>query len=267
VDRTITIGPKTLFYREEGNGLPVVLVHGFAEDGAIWNKQAEQLKEHYRILIPDLPGCGRSSPLTEAPSMESLAEDLLLLLDHGNIGRCILIGHSMGGYITLAFAEKYPERLSGFGLFHSTAYADTDEKASARRKSIEFIHKNGSAPFIRQSTPNLFAADTRSSSPDLIGDMTRRYSGFSPDALVHYYEAMIRRPDRTAVLERSKVPVLFVIGRQDQAVPPGQALQQTHIPSLSHIHILNDSGHLGMLEEPDRSSSILQSFLNFVSRS
>jgi pimeloyl-ACP methyl ester carboxylesterase len=267
VDKTIARGPKTLFYRDEGSGLPVVLLHGFAEDGSIWNKQAEQLKANYRLLIPDLQGSGHSSALTDETSMEKMAEDLLLLLDRENLQHCVLIGHSMGGYISLAFGEKYPERLKGLGLFHSTAYADTEEKRSARRKSIDFIQKNGSSAFIRQSTPNLFAAETRNDHPELVNEMIDRYSNFSPDSLVYYYEAMIRRPDRTAVLEQSINPVLFVIGSHDQAVPPQQALEQSHIPTLSHIHILNHSGHAGTIEEPGQSYRILQSYLNFVTQS
>jgi pimeloyl-ACP methyl ester carboxylesterase len=267
VDKTIARGPNTLFYRDEGSGPPVVLLHGFAEDGSIWNKQTDQLKANYRLLIPDLPGSGLSSPLTDDTSMEKMAEDVLLLLDREELQQCVLIGHSMGGYISLAFAEKYPERLKGLGLFHSTAWPDTEEKKTARRKSIEFIQKHGSSAFIRGSTPNLFAEETRKDHPELVNDMIDRYSNFSPDALVYYYEAMIRRPGRTAVLEQTKNPVLFVIGSHDQAVPPQQALQQSHIPALSHIHILNHSGHVGMLEEPDQSYRILQSYLNFVTQS
>ena len=199
--------------------------------------------------------------------MESLADAVQLLLDRLNIDQCVLISHSMGGYATLAFAEKYPERLKGFGLFHSTAYPDSEEKKAARRKSIEFIRSYGSAAFIRQSVPNLFAESTRSDHPELINDMILRYSGFSPESLISYYEAMIRRPDRTHILAQAKVPVLFVIGEHDQAVSPQQALQQSHLPSLSHIHILTGSGHMGMQEEPTRSNQILQSFLNFVTNS
>ena len=266
--KKIVDGQNTLFYQEEGAGLPVVLLHGFAEDSAVWNNQVEHLKAGYRLLIPDLPGSGLSTgtpPTVEyQPSMESLAESVLILLNHEGIDQCVLIGHSMGGYVALAFAEKYPQRLKGLGLFHSTAYPDSEEKKTARRKSNEFIRNNGSAPFIRQSTPNLFTPESRHSRADLIQKMIDRYSGFSPDTLVAYYEAMIRRPDRTAVLKDSAIPVLFVIGKEDQAVPPEQALRQSHLPSLSHIHILQRSAHMGMQEEPDRSNHILQSFLNFV---
>jgi len=265
VDKKIADGTNTLFYREEGSGLPVVLLHGFAEDGTIWNDQAEYLRSGCRLIIPDLPGTSLSTPSgTPATSMESMAETVLTILNHEGIDQCVLIGHSMGGYITLAFAEKYPDRLKGFGLFHSTAYPDSEEKKAARRKSNEFIRTNGAAPFIRQSTPNLFAASTRTSRPDLIETMIDRYSGLAPDTLIAWYEAMIHRPDRTAVLRDSAIPVLFVIGKEDQAIQPEHTLQQSHLPSISHIHILQHSAHMGMLEEPDLSNNLLQSFLNFV---
>jgi len=277
VDKKIVDDTTPLFYKDEGSGFPVVLLHGFAEDHTIWDIQVEHLQTSCRLIIPDLPGSLRSTiPQTHTSgdvsagsttthvSMESMAESVLSILNHENIDQCILIGHSMGGYITLAFAEKYPDRLKAFGLFHSTAYPDSEEKKAARRKSNDFIRNNGSAPFIRQSIPNLFAAATRTGRPDLIGTMIDRYSGLSPDSLIAWYEAMIRRPDRTAVLKDATTPVLFVIGKEDQAIPPEHTLQQSHLPSLSHIHILHHSAHMGMLEEPDLSNNILQSFLNFV---
>lgn len=253
----------TLFYRDEGSGLPVVLLHGFAEDHTLWDIQVEHLRTGCRLIIPDLPG-SILTPSSSPVSMESMAESVLSILNHEGIDQCILIGHSMGGYVTLAFAEKYPDRFKGFGLFHSTAYPDSEEKKAARRKSIDFIRNNGSAPFIRQSTPNLFAAETRTTRPDLVETTIDRYSSLSPDSLIAWYEAMILRPDRTAVLKDATTPVLFIIGIEDQAVLPEHTLQQSHLPPLSHIHILHHSAHMGMLEQPDLSNNILQSFINFV---
>jgi pimeloyl-ACP methyl ester carboxylesterase len=253
-----------LYYREEGSGLPVVLLHGFAEDGAIWNNQVDYLRAYCRVIIPDLPGSGQSPAHPSGEGVEELAGSVATLLDQLAIQQCILIGHSMGGYIALAFAEKYPDRLTALGLFHSTAYADNEEKKAGRRKSIEFIRNNGSAAFIRQSIPNLFSAYTREYHPDLIDGITGRYSGFSADSLIAYYEAMIARPDRTAVLRQFAGPVLFIIGQADAVIPMEQVLQQCHLPAVSHIHIIENAGHQGMLEAPDRSNTILHSFLNFV---
>jgi pimeloyl-ACP methyl ester carboxylesterase len=186
------------------------------------------------------------------------------LLDREGIEKCILIGHSMGGYVTLAFAELYPERLRAFGLFHSTAYADSEEKKAGRLKSIAFVREHGAQPFIRQSTPGLFALETREDRPGLVEEMISRYRGFSVDALVVYLEAMRRRPDRVSVLERSVVPVLFIIGEKDQIVSPEQSLAQVVVPALAYFKILPGAGHMGMLEEPAEGASIIHSFVNFI---
>ena len=197
-------------------------------------------------------------------TIESMTAAVKDMLDRESIERCILIGHSMGGYIALAFAEAYQERLSAFGFFHSTAYADTEEKKAGRLKSIAFIREHGAEPFIRQSVPNLFAPETREDRPGLVEDMIGRYRSFSADALAAYLDAMMKRPDRVSVLAQSEVPVLFIIGEKDQVVSPEQALAQVAVPALSYIHILPKAGHMGMLEEPAAGAAIIQSFVNFV---
>jgi pimeloyl-ACP methyl ester carboxylesterase len=263
VDKTIETNGGTLFYRDWGSGEPVVLLHGFAEDGAVWEAVSQGLSTNVRLLIPDLPGSGRS-PLWDLMTIESMTAAVKEMLDRESIERCILIGHSMGGYIALAFAEAYQERLSAFGFFHSTAYADTEEKKAGRLKSIAFIREHGAEPFIRQSIPNLFAPETREDRPRLVEDMIGRYRSFSADALAAYLDAMMQRPDRVSVLAQSGVPVLFIIGEKDQVVLPEQALAQVAVPALSYIHILPKAGHMGMLEEPAAGAAIIQSFVNFV---
>ncbi len=260
-----------LFYRDLGVGTPVLLLHGFAEDGTVWDEVAKRLSTMCRVLIPDLPGSGRSplpgngrsTPAGEV-SMESLATALRELLDKEGIERCVLIGHSMGGYITLAFAENHPERVWAFGLFHSTAYADSEEKKAGRRKSIEFIREHGAAPYIRQSTPNLFAAKTREERPGLVEDMIRHYSGFSAASLIAYLQAMLQRPERLSVLEHFPRPILFVIGEMDQIVPPEQSLKQAHLPRIAQVRLLPDAGHMGMLEDAVAGGAIIQEFVNFI---
>ena len=196
--------------------------------------------------------------------METLADTLKNLLDREGIDRCVLIGHSMGGYISLAFVEQYPERVLAFGFFHSTAYADTAEKKANRQKSIAFIRDHGAALYIRQSTPNLFAPGTREHNAGIIEDMIRRYSGFPPEPLIAYLQAMMQRPDRISVLERFPGPTLFIIGENDPVVPLEQSLRQAAIPWLSHVHLLATAGHMGMLEDAAGGSQAIQSFLNFI---
>ena len=273
---------KPLYYRDRGKGHPTLLLHGFAEDGTVWDNQANAVSAGCRLIIPDLPGSGRSSEIAApnfldipapnsvhipAPaSIEDMAQSVKELLDTLGIEKCILIGHSMGGYIGLAFAALFPERLSALGLFHSTAYPDNDDKKTTRRKAIDVIGANGAAPFIRQSTPNLFSATTREQRPELVAATIAKYSSFAPESLIAYYEAMIARPDRTTVLKEFTRPVFFLMGEDDTVIPLQQALQQCYLPRISHIHIVKNAGHMAMLEAPEISTRLLQDFINFVTR-
>lgn len=254
---------KKIFYRTEGKGKPVIFIHGFGEDGEVWKHQIEFLKDRFQLIIPDLPGSGQSEMIDDM-SVEGMAEVIHLIIRNENLDRCIVIGHSMGGYIMLAFAEKYPEYLNAFGLFHSTAYPDNEEKKANRLKSIGFIKENGTFEFLKNSTPNLFSQKTKDENPELIGEFIKQLNDFSASALISYYEAMMHRPNRVSVLENSKIPVLFIIGEQDKAVPLQDSLEQCHLPEKSYIHILQHSAHMGMLEETDKSNRALEDFLTDI---
>ena len=250
-----------IYYRIEGNGRPVVLIHGFAEDGTIWNEQIDYLKKDFLLIIPDIPGSGGSSVISSQSTIDQYADCMKALLEAERITACSVIGHSMGGYITLAFAEKYPTYLKSFGLFHSTAYPDSEEKKSARRKSIEIIRQYGAYPFLQQSIPNLFSDNYKKQNQKTVATLIERYAGLDPKSLISYYEAMIQRPDRISVLKEFKKPILFIIGEQDKAVALEQSLEQSHIPSLSYIHILQDAAHMGMLEATIDCNPFLKNFL------
>jgi len=262
---------KKIFYREEGEGPPVMLLHGFGEDGNLWNHQIKSLSKNYYLIIPDLPGSGQSEMLEGKCTIEDYAEVVKAIADKAifqnkkkNNLQFTLIGHSMGGYITLAFAQKYPELLNAFGLFHSSAFADDEAKIATRRKGIQFIKKNGSEAFLKTSASNLFSENTKEKKPQLITKLLNIGKEISPQALIQYYEAMILRPDRTSVLESFSKPVLFMIGKYDNAVPLNASLQQCHLPAISTIHILQNSGHMGMWEEEKLSSTYLKVFLENI---
>ena len=260
-EKTITIAGVPLYYRIIGQGKTVMLIHGFAEEGSIWQNQLDVLKKNYRLIIPDLPGSGRSG-IQKDMSMDGLADSMHeILKKEASNSKTIMIGHSMGGYVTLAYVEKYPGSLTAFGLVHSTAFADNDEKIAARKKSIQFIKEHGAALFIDQSTPNLFSENFRKSHPDVVREVIEKNTNFSAESLVHYYEAMMERPDRTRTVKEFKGSVLYIMGRHDNAVPLQQSLQQCHMPDLAYIHVLRESGHMGMLEEPALCTRFLEKFL------
>jgi pimeloyl-ACP methyl ester carboxylesterase len=272
MNKEITIAGKKLFYRVSGNGRLVMLVHGFGETGDVWNEQVIFLKSDYKLIVPDLPGSGHSE-IIEDMSMEGMAEVLKAILDaesskvypviasEAKQEGASMIGHSMGGYIVLAFAEKYGDLLGSFGLFHSTAYADTEEKKAARRKGIDFIKEHGAFEFLKTSTPNLFSPGFKDEFPQLVDEFVQSLNNFSPESLVLYYESMIKRPDRSNVLKQSNMPVLFIMGEYDNAIPLQDGLKQCHLPERAYINILHHSGHMGMMEETDKSNRLLKEFL------
>lgn len=261
--KSVLYQEKELFYKLEGEGPPVLLVHGLAEDHTVWDRQTGFLSAHFQVLVPDLPGSGQSALLPHT-SMEELADAVKAILDAESIAQTVMIGHSMGGYVTLAFAEQHPHALKTFGLFHSTAYADSDEKKTGRKRNMDFLAANGTLPFLKQATPGLFSADTKQIRPELAQELIDRYSGFNPDALVAYNQAMLERPDRTQVIAAAPGPVLFVMGGHDTAVPLEQSLKQAHLANVEYIHILKKSAHMGFLEESDESNQLLKKFLDDV---
>jgi len=170
----------------------------------------------------------------------------------------------MGGYVTLAFAEKYPKLLNGFGLFHSSAFADNDERKQARLKSIRYLQKNDAVSFLEKSIPDLFTDQYKQKHPDVIEKLINTGRSFSSHALIQYQQAMINRPDRINVLQNTEVPILFIIGEKDKAIPLRISLAQCHLPVKSHVHILKNSAHMGMLEEKKISTEAIISFLRNI---
>jgi pimeloyl-ACP methyl ester carboxylesterase len=261
--KSILYKHTNISYKVIGQGNPVVLIHGFGEDSTVWKYQVDFLSTHFQLIIPDLPGSGLS-PFIPNADIETYNEIIKEIIEKeiSTNDLVTMIGHSMGGYVTLAFAEIYPERLNAFGLFHSSAFADTEEKKIARKKSIEFINSNGAQTFLKAATPGLFGEIFTKDHASLIEQLIEYLAYFAKEALVQYYEAMIARPDRTTVLKEFTKPILFIIGEHDKAVPMPISLQQCYLPLQSHVHILQNSAHMGMWEEKENANNILFAFIN-----
>lgn len=247
-------------YRISGSGKPVILIHGFGEDGDVWKNQVPFLEKHCTLIIPDLPGSGKSELITDM-SIEGMAGCIKAITDEEKINSATVLGHSMGGYITLAFAEKKPALINAFGLIHSSAYADSEEKKEARRKSIEFIKAHGAYDFLKTAIPGLFYQPENNKDCEALVEAG---INFTPEALIAYYTAMINRPDRTAVLTSYTQPILFIMGQYDKAVPFEHSLSQSHLPQQSHITILRNSAHMGMYEEAEKTVKAILQFLEIV---
>ena len=242
----------------------IILIHGFGEDSRIWKHQINFLENDFRLYIPDLPGTGESKIGNKELSMEWMAEMIKQMMDEEKISQCIMLGHSMGGYVTLAFAELYPERLSAFGLIHSTAYADNEEKKAARQKSISFIKEHTAAEFIKTTIPNLFSQTFNTEHKEQVDELIEQGNQFTAEALIAYYTAMINRPNRSHILQNTTVPVLFFIGSEDKAVSPADALAQTALPTVCMAKLVPGIAHMGMLEATEELNKTIREFCSTV---
>lgn len=257
---------KKIFYRVAGKGPVVFLVHGFGENGEVWSRQVPELQKRYKIIVPDLPGSRNSDMLEGAVTLDDYAEVLRTIADKECPGEFInLFGHSMGGYITMAFLEKYSHRLQSIGLIHSSSFADTSEKIETRKKAIRFIIENGGATFLKTIVPNMFSEENGIKHPEFVKELFELAITEPDEALIQYYEAMISRPDRSSILAASAHPVLFMIGRHDHAIPFDLSMRQCHLPSIASVNILESAGHMGMWEDADRTNKAMLSFLETFS--
>jgi pimeloyl-ACP methyl ester carboxylesterase len=136
-----------------------------------------------------------------------------------------------------------------------------------RRKGIDFIRTNGALPFLKTATPNLYAPQSKEQHPEWIEEHIALASGLTEAALIHYYESMMLRPDRTDILKNTKLPVLFILGEADSAVPLADGLQQCHIPDLSFVHVLERTGHMGMIEAAEEIRDYIANYLSFIDQS
>lgn len=235
----------------------LVLIHGHGVDASIW-EDIKPFLEEYQVLTPDF------STDTKYKSIEEYTDGLYDWLGEVGIKKCVLIGHSMGGYLALAFAEKYPEMLLGFGLFHSTAYADDDAKTEQRKKTLTFMETHGAAAFIRQSAPNMYSETFAKENPDVIKSHIEKYSQLPTEAIIAGFKAIMNRPDRTAILRDTKVPVLFIFGEQDKLISFEKNIDLSKLSPNSHTLILKEAGHMGMAEDPEASADTIKDFMEKV---
>lgn len=257
----VNLENKRIAYQSKGRGPAIVLLHGFCEDSSVWDDfKTDLLEEKYRVICIDLPGFGQSD-VFENTSIEKMAELVNGVVEDLGLEQFILIGHSMGGYVSLAYAKKYAKKLLGLGMFHSQPYADTADKKEGRQKSIDFIKQHGHILYVKQLIPKLFTEKYAKSQAFLMDKLIYRASQYAAAGIVNALEAMINRPDRSKVLEGFKKPVLFIIGKEDGAIPADNSLAQTHLPTQASIHLLEKVGHMGMFEAKKQTQKILRQFV------
>lgn len=253
----------TLNYSEAGRGTPLVLLHGFPLSGAIWHEQQKRLSEHFRVITPDLRGHGRSLAPSGVYEMDLLARDVLALLDSLVIKKAVIMGHSLGGYVTLAAWKLAPEQFLALGLIASQAGADTEDGRQGRYKMAEKVAAEGSKVVAEAMLPKLFAANLPAGAP--IIEQVRQMILNTPSlGIIGALKGMALRPDSGALLPRLGIPVLLLTGDKDQIIPPGKAKAMAEAISTSTLTTVENAGHMPMLEQPEATTTAIRKFVSEV---
>ena len=247
-----------IHFFEKGSGQPLVLLHGFCESGKMWNYFAEKLSDNFRVICPDLPGFGDSPIFGDRITLEEVAVQLEEWMEENHIADPIVIGHSLGGYVTLALLELMGNRIKAVGLFHSTAFPDDEEKKGMRNRTITFLKKNGVEKFVMSFVPPLFPEKRREELSAEIESAIEDAKRSSLDGLIAYAGAMRDRKDRLEILKNFARPKLLIAGTEDSAVKIEASRAQQD--AFSHYVELQGVGHMGMVEEREKSLEVVRDF-------
>ncbi len=251
---------KQVNYLVEGEGHPVVLLHGFLENLHVWDDFTGFLKQSFKVLAVDLPGFGKTSVFSDIHGMAFMADTVKAVMDAENITGTTLVGHSMGGYVSLAFAKKFPELLNGMVLFHSQAGADNEEGKQNRTRTIKVVKKDHK-DFIAKFIPLLFAKDNVSRFAKEIARLREMSFQTPAQAVTAALAGMRDRDDSLELLKEVDFPVFFVIGKQDSRIPIEKVLPQLSLPAHAEAVILDKTGHLGFVEAPEKTFPVVGDFL------
>lgn len=239
----------------------VVLLHGYLESLLVWDDFVPLLYKQLRVVTLDLPGHGISVVTGECHTMEFLADTVAEGLKALGIGRCTLVGHSMGGYVALAFCERHPDMLDGLVLLSSTPNPDTEEKAENRRREIALVQAGKKEMLARVAPAAGFAEENRTRMADAIEDLTEQVFVTEEEGIVALLNGMIARKDQNEMLRQTKVPVLFILGRKDNYIPVEVAEKMVVDHPEARVVWLEHSGHMGFLEEPEATARALINFI------
>ncbi len=257
----IALPDFTMAFDDVGSGKAILFIHGYPLTRKMWQPQIDGLSSFLRVIAPDLRGHGESTPTKGIYSMDLLARDCIDLLDYLNIEKVYLCGLSMGGYISLAFTRKYPERLAGLILTATRASADTEEGKINRERAIENAQKNGIIPIIESMIPRLLSPYTFDHQPQLVEEVRQIMQNVTLEAVIGDLSGMKERPDSRAYLHKINVPTLIIHGKEDQLIPIAEVEEMNAAIPHSQLVLFDKCGHLPNLEAKELFN---QTVLNFV---
>lgn len=248
-------------FTDNGKGKAVVFLHGFLEDKSIWKAFVKHLANSTtRVITIDLLGHGATDCLSYVHTMEEMAEAVEAVLTHLKIRKAYFVGHSLGGYVSLAYAEKNPDNLKGLCMFHSSARADNADKKKDRDRAIKVVKKNMNL-FVNEAIPNLFNTNFKPYKR-AINQIKKIALTTSKQGVVAALEGMKIRLDREIILNFSPYPILYIIGKQDNILPYQDLIAQANLPEKGSYVLLENVGHAGFFEDEAATIKTLKEFIN-----
>lgn len=248
----VNVNGIQLAYDRRGKGTPLVLLHGYPLDHHLWDDVLPLLEDTFDVILPDLRGFGESTIADSSPTMGDYASDIAGLLDYLGIQKTAIVGHSMGGYVALAFARLYPERVSGLGLVSSQVLADPPDRKEGRYKSAADVSENGIASVVATMTPK-FTADEK-----LQGFARTSMERQQPVAYIGALKAMAERMDSTPLLSSLRVPLVIIHGESDALIPIDRAREAKAALPQAHLVEISGAGHMPMMEASEKTAEALK---------
>lgn len=257
----VDVGSCALEVEDHGEGLPVILVHGFPLSSEIFSPLRPAIEQVARLVTPDLRGFGASDKPAGEYSMDVLAADVLAVADRLGLERFVLGGHSMGGYAALRFAALHRERLVGLILIDTRAEADTPEGASRREAAVARIRSEGGEGYLDEFVPGLVGPATHARAPRFVREL-RSLAGDVPDhVLIACQQAMQSRPDATELLATLTMPALVIVGEEDAITPVESARKMAAALPHASLAIIPGAGHTPSVERPIPTADAIVTFL------
>lgn len=246
-------------YTDTGKGRVIVFLHGFLGSHELWSEFSKKLSKKFRVITIDLLGHGKTSSIGYYHSMELLAQSVKAVLSHARIRRSIIVGHSMGGYAALAFAELFPENVSGVCLFHSTSYPDSEEKKKDRDRVIRLVKKDHKH-YVSEAVTALFAPENIEKHKPEVEKAKQIATGVSKQAIINSLEGMKERKKRDIILKHAEYPVLFIVGKKDNVIHYETMYPQIGLCKFPFVVMLENAGHMGFYEAPKETLEELEQF-------
>ncbi|KGO94437.1 alpha/beta fold hydrolase [Flavobacterium enshiense] len=248
-------------YSESGKGTAIVLLHGFLENATMWDFYVSEFAKKYRVITIDLLGHGQTECMGYVHTMEDMADAVHAVLHELRIRKAFFVGHSMGGYVSLAFAELYPDNVKGLVLLNSTSRADSDERKMNRDRAIIAVKQNYSA-FISMAIANLFSEENRDRLTEEIENVKVEALKTPLQGIVAASEGMKIRKDREVILHFAPYPILLILGKKDPVLIYEDNLEQIEGTNVQLVSF--SDGHMSHIENKDQLGKVLLDFLKSV---